>query len=294
MSLGVSGVSLKWVAVGLLAASGCVMSGYDRASVPPVSPPGAGRAGSDAPAGAAGSDGMRSGNGGARSGSGGSAARAGSAAPVSCGALPAGSACDDGIACTENDVCAGGFCQGKRKACPFTLNDCSPVECIEELGECSNAPVADLTICGFGQVNQCVAGLCTVAEVCDEEPCTVECDGLSCLYECPGATLCQPVCERSACYFDCKGAVLCDASCELNTRCTVDCRDAAECKARCDANARCVVDCRGADRCEDIVCAPGSQCAIQCSPGMTCKFASCDSGSVTCGPDRIGCGGCPE
>ncbi|HMI90711.1 MAG TPA: hypothetical protein VK509_05075 [Polyangiales bacterium] len=290
-------MSLKWVAVGLLAAGGCVMSGYDRAPLPAIAPPGAGQGGSSSPSGSGGSDATRAGSGGMAAGRGGTGARAGSSsAPVVdvCDQASAGARCNDGKACTENDVCAGGFCQGKPKACPFTLNDCTPVVCVEEIGECSNTPVPDLTICGFGQVNQCVAGLCTVAEVCDEEPCEVECDDESCLYECPGAALCQPVCERSACYFDCQGATRCQATCEANTRCTVDCRDAEQCAASCADKAGCVIDCRGAGTCKDVMCLPGAQCSVQCSPGASCAFSRCDTGPVSCGLDRIGCGGCPE
>jgi len=289
---------LSWVVVGLLAAGGCVMSGYDRAPLATIAPPGAGQGGGNSQSGTGGSDAMRAG-GGASAGSGGTGARAGSASlPVVgvCDKASAGSPCDDGRACTENDACAGGYCQGRLKACPFTLNDCVPTVCVEETGECANTPVPDLTICGFGQVNQCVAGLCTVAEVCDEEPCEVECDGVSCLYECPGAALCQPVCARAraACYFDCKSAVRCEATCAVNTRCTVDCRDAQQCAASCAYGAGCVVDCRGAYTCKGVVCLPGAQCALQCSPGASCEFSRCDTGPVSCGPDRIGCGGCPE
>jgi hypothetical protein len=287
--------------------SGCVMGGYDRALGPSPSVAGAG---GPPKAGAAGSD-ARAGMGGAQAGGSavGSPDAGGQPGPVVdvCDKVAAGQPCNDGLACTQNDRCVDRHCQGAPKICPPPLlgmmlnNDCRTRACVEPNGECGDVPVPDLTECGITEVkNQCVAGLCTIAEVCEDALCQTECEDPSCLVKCADALLCRPSCVGgslgpSACYFDCQDSNHCVASCDTGNWCTVDCRGATECDAVCRSGATCVYDCRDAEECNDIECEPGAQCSLRCDPGATsCEFLGCDGGLLSCGPDRIGCGGCPE
>ncbi|HEY3447016.1 MAG TPA: C39 family peptidase [Myxococcales bacterium] len=70
--------------------------------------------------------------------------------------LPAGSPCDDGDPCTENDGCLYGACEGSAKGCPAT--ECQAAgACSPSTGQCAGAPVADGTACSGGT---CQAGEC--------------------------------------------------------------------------------------------------------------------------------------
>ena len=69
---------------------------------------------------------------------------------------PDGAPCDDGDACTEDDGCLHGACEGQPKQCPAT--ECRLAgACSRSTGQCVNVPVADGTACTGGA---CQAGEC--------------------------------------------------------------------------------------------------------------------------------------
>jgi hypothetical protein len=298
---------MKWV--GLLTASAslcapaCIMAGYDRAPLhhdvsPPESGSGASGAGGSSGNGAPGGGRSATGSAGTSAGTSGGAGSAGAnAAPVVdvCGRVPAGSACNDGRKCTLNDYCSGGYCVGTPMVCPLSLIDCSPIVCAESSGTCVNQALPDGSACGISGVLRCVAGLCTSPQTCTTKVCNADCqDSLSCLYQCRDSDECSAQCAAGAgCFFDCENGGRCTHGCASNSSCRIDCTGADSCAVSCQANARCIVDCRGTGDCSAIECAPGAICGLTCSPGATCKFKRCDSGPMSCGPNMIGCGGCP-
>lgn len=63
---------------------------------------------------------------------------------------PAMSACDDGDACTDDDVCEANVCTGRLMTCTMQLPACVvPTGC--DAGLCTVAPVAERTFCDGGQ-----------------------------------------------------------------------------------------------------------------------------------------------
>jgi hypothetical protein len=77
-------------------------------------------------------------------------------------AVPNGSACDDGVACTVNDVCKNGACSsGGIKACTDG-NPCTADVC--KSGACGSAPLADGMACDDGVE-------CTTGDVCNLGQC---------------------------------------------------------------------------------------------------------------------------
>jgi cysteine-rich repeat protein len=95
-------------------------------------------------------------------------------------ALPAGHECDDGDACTKNDVCAGGQCRGTLDCDdhdPCTDDYCDPVD------GCKNKPIDGCRPCAGGTDAECDNGVyCDGVEKC--EPQTLHCD-IGTSIECP-------------------------------------------------------------------------------------------------------------
>jgi hypothetical protein len=79
----------------------------------------------------------------------------GTACPVDAPALD-DTACDDGLRCTDGDVCRAGACVGEAVVCP-ALDECHVGECDQGLG-CQDRPVSDGSPCGDG--GSCRAGTC--------------------------------------------------------------------------------------------------------------------------------------
>lgn len=281
----------------MLVASGCVMSGYDPAPLGHgVTPPDeAGHGGSAGAGGDGEAGGGATGTGGAGSGGAGNGS-AGSEAPRVrdvCGSAAEGAPCNDGRKCTLNDACLDGYCVGTAKLClDTTLNACGPIRCDETNGECANIPVTDGTQCGLTGTAACVAGLCKSPDVCTEPLCTNLCDEDACLYECSGAEVCNSQCLSSfSCVTRCTGAGRCALGCDEDSHCRADCSNSQACELRCKAGATCVVDCRGATEC-GVRCDAGATCSLLCTAGADCGFDACEGGEMSCGADRIGCGGC--
>lgn len=295
------------------------MAGYDRSQLPAeVTGPGSGTdgngrndaggsfAGAQAGAGAGGSGGNSTG----RAGEGGSGGSTAMSMQDECAKLADGAPCDDGLTCTVSDRCTSGHCTGTPMVCPPPLfgmevnNDCRERRCVEPDG-CSDVAVPALTRCGLpgGVQNYCVSTICTEMTECDDSACA-ECDDQTCYFTCADATRCQPRCSRyeigettsdvSLCHVECAGAQRCDPTCTDGSWCDIDCRGAERCGGTCrDAQTTCVVDCRDT-QCSDVVCETGATCSLLCAPGASCKFLRCAEGEMTCGENRVGCGGCPE
>ena len=94
------------------------------------------------------------------------------AAPVAC--TNEGGPCDDGMFCTANDTCTGGFCNGEQRDCSASADQCNGAGCDEAADTCVGVPLADDTPCDDGATcsgpDACLAGACTGAP--DEAACT--------------------------------------------------------------------------------------------------------------------------
>jgi len=77
---------------------------------------------------------------------------------------PDNTACDDGLYCTENDVCTAGTCSGDDRDCSFVAGDCTDASCNDDLDQCEGVPKADGSPCEDGlyctENDQCVGGGC--------------------------------------------------------------------------------------------------------------------------------------
>lgn len=223
-----------------------------------------------------------------------------------------GTSCDDGDACTNNDVCGGGVCGGSAVACddgnPCTVESCDPV-----LG-CVSVPAADGLACDDGNActsaDSCTAGVCGGSAVtCDDgNECTVDScdavlgcqaapasagttcdDGLFCTVNnaCDGAGACVGAprdCSNAAA--TCFEGVACDETADLcvpanpsasGTACGGDvCVDAGTCDGNGVCSGESNVDCSNLDTdCEIGVCdGTSGACVAQPRPdGTVCDDA---------------------
>jgi hypothetical protein len=179
--------------------------------------------------------------------------------------------CDDGLFCTENDVCSAGVCGGAARSCDDGIA-CDGVEsCDEAANECAHGPSA------------CPAGLL----------CSPASD--SCVDGCAGCSI-GGVCHAAGSENPMNGCEVCDpaqsragwspndgATCEDGSFCTVG--DTCLARACIGGSARSCDDgvaCNGTESCDEgaDVCAGGeSTCADD---------FECDAASDTC----VGCSGC--
>ncbi len=86
-----------------------------------------------------------------------------------------GGACDDGLFCTDNDLCSGGQCMGSPKVCaPAT--GCFVSVCDEQANSCTAVAGNDGSVCDDG--NDCTTGTTCAAGACIGGQATNE--GLAC------------------------------------------------------------------------------------------------------------------
>lgn len=87
-----------------------------------------------------------------------------------------GAQCDDGIACTQGDVCAAGTCGGAAYSCPPLAEECQVGACNGD-GTCSVVPGPDGTsccgpipshLCGAEFHGTCQAGTCANINACGD------------------------------------------------------------------------------------------------------------------------------
>ena len=181
------------------------------------------------------------------------------------------SACDDGDACTTDDVCAAGACGGQAKTC-------------DDGSVCTDDSCDSGTGCVFAyNVSPCDDGnACTSSDTCDGMGgCggdTVDCeDGNVCT-----STYCDPG-------TGCVTVGLTGKACDDEDACTTGetCGDGGGCGNGSD------VVCDDNELCTDDVCDPASGCAYtnntidcddgnSCTVGDTCSEGGCESGENTC------------
>ena len=83
-----------------------------------------------------------------------------------CEALPVndGGPCDDGVFCTENDICTAGVCAGTARDCSGLDDECNVGECDPPTGECIAVAINEGGPCNDGD-------LCTRIDVCTVGAC---------------------------------------------------------------------------------------------------------------------------
>ncbi|MBM4344739.1 MAG: DUF1566 domain-containing protein [Deltaproteobacteria bacterium] len=213
-------------------------------------------------------------------------------------------ACDDGQACTGNDVCAGKVCKGAAKNCddknPCTTDLCDAAKgciavtngdaCID-----SNPCTKDSCDAVKGCSNAAAAGPCS-----DGNACTLgdSCANGACL---PGAvTGCDDgnACTKDACdpAKGCGNTGLADgAACSDSNACTVgdNCQGAvclAGSATKCDDGNVCTTDsCDAAKGCSNAAAAGPCSDGNACTPGDVCANGACLPGAVTGCDDGNAC-----
>lgn len=107
-----------------------------------------------------GPDAGESGKGGQGGGGAGAGGQAGAPADdPTCGAADSdGESCDDGLYCTQEDVCDNQVCTGIPVECPATTEPCRANECSEDQKGCALVPAPDGTNCGG--TKECRDGTC--------------------------------------------------------------------------------------------------------------------------------------
>merc|ERR1711963_1054122 len=194
-----------------------------------------------------------------------------------CVERPSNEACDDGNACTENDVCVNGVCEGVPKDCSDFDTACGAGVCEE--GTCvTDTSVYEDKACRSEDPclvdSQCVAGECVGSpKKCDNgNPCSISVctPGVGCEYTnnpvtCTGRDLCSTyVCIDQRC-------VVSDTdNCDDNNPCTADacnartgeCNNAYDPTAVCSDNDPCTVDRCTPEGCvsEDLDCDDQNDC----------------------------------
>ncbi|MBT9558559.1 MAG: hypothetical protein IV100_21160 [Myxococcales bacterium] len=201
-----------------------------------------------------------------------------------------GEACDDGSACTSEDVCVSGACTGRLKDCadgnPCTADACNPAT-----GTCSASPSsAPGIVCDDGDIctvnDTCKAGSCVGgAPACsDGNPCTADaCNAGACSHS-PTAGPCD---DGDACTSgDTCDAGLCRAGaangCDDGDACTADgCKPSGGC-----VHAPIAALCTDDNPCTDESCVPQKGCVY---PG---NADPCDDGDKCTMNDVCGGGFC--
>jgi subtilisin-like proprotein convertase family protein len=106
--------------------------------------------------------------------------------------------CDDGLVCTQGDLCESGICKGTIPLDCSSLDDaCNEGVCEEGTG-CVKDPLADDTLCENGDggctIDKCQAGVCTHVDnvLCSEQECNdsyclpIGWGGFQCMYTAVG------------------------------------------------------------------------------------------------------------
>ncbi|NUN13374.1 MAG: hypothetical protein HUU55_07020 [Myxococcales bacterium] len=205
-----------------------------------------------------------------------------------CGALEpvqGTKACNDGDACTTNDLCALGQCKGTAISCEDG-NVCTDDSCSKTLG-CVNG--ANTKACNDNNpctvTDVCANKICAgVGTVCDDgKPCTTDtCDPKNngCIFtETPGAN-CE---DGDKCTLNdkCVGSVCTGGTapnCNDNNPCTADsCSKTTGCVNTPIAGSACTDNnaCTLGDACNNVgVCVAGN--ALVCNDGETCTTDTCN------------------
>jgi hypothetical protein len=214
-----------------------------------------------------------------------------------------GTTCDDGNACTENDVCAAGACLGDIRTCTDD-NACTDDDCAPATG-CTFTPNA--ATCDDGNA-------CTVDDACVEGACTgtpepsCQCDANADCADLEDGDLCNGtlVCEGNQCVVAPSTVVVCPAQtgctqfeCVPETGACVEktAADGTSCSDddKCTATDSCTAGlCTGTG---ETVCDDGNLCTDDsCDPALGCQHAynvlPCDDGNDCTDNDTCSQGAC--
>ncbi len=178
-----------------------------------------------------------------------------------CVSSPVGGACDDGNACTLNDVCVGSSCTGDFGSCD-DANPCTNDDCDSKSG-CTHTPTP--------------SGVCTDNNACTQND---HCDAGKCVGEEPtlGACQCQKN-EDCAPQEDgnlCNGTLVCDKS-SAPFKCVLDPKTVVSCALPVGLHPACATSVCNATTglCGTNVLGSGGLC----SDGNACTTAdACNSG----------------
>lgn len=218
--------------------------------------------------------------------------------------LADGTGCDDGSACTLNDVCTGGQCSGDAVPCTSSPYTCATNECNPATGQCDQT--YDDSVCDYLD-SQCSAGVCLTADVNnldDETGCQIvsqneagSCTG--CPIPAGGDAQCYTcTCSEGQCIAVAKNP---GTQCDDGVACTTadECNAAGECVGTptdsfCDNRIPAANDCERS-RCQpDNAGANSDGCLSSPKPAtVVCRSAAgvcdaaenCDGTSLQCPPD---------
>ena len=189
--------------------------------------------------------------------------------------------CDDGLFCTENDVCSGGVCSGgAARDCSAFGNQCNNASCDEGLNQCVSQPRPNGTACEDGLyctvADQCTGGVCVAGPARDCSTSGGQCSDGVC-----SETTDQCIAQPKANGTTCEDGLYCTVS----DQCT-----GGVCGAGLSR------DCSSAgNQCNDGVCSESTdQCAAQpktngtvCEDGLYCTVSDqCVGGACTSGSAR--------
>ena len=200
---------------------------------------------------------------------------AGTCVNGTCQKLPANEfgACNDGLFCTENDVCMSGQCVGgSMKACQ-SLDACHIGACDEALKTCKNVAGNDGGQCDDNDActlaGVCVTGVCTKGSPVD---CSVF-NGQCAVGVCDPQLGCKPTPANNGTKCDDgKGSPCSTGSCTAGSCNSV----AANEGGACNDNLFCTIN----DHCQNAACVSGGP--NPCAPPGGCYIASCDEQNDAC------------
>ncbi len=183
-----------------------------------------------------------------------------------------GGSCDDGLACTIDDICEGGLCVGQPIPCPADP-PCASASCVEGVGcitDASQCECVENYDCGSQHV--CSGGACVCVPDCDAKACGPDGCGGSC-GSCAVTEACKASTGECVCQPDCAGKQCGDSGCGTG-QCGI-----------CPAGLTCE-----SHQCVKPVC---GQLDVPCPDGFMCSAAgSCEGGGdlyVPAGDFWMGC-----
>jgi len=183
-----------------------------------------------------------------------------------------GTACDDELFCTVDDVCTDGACGGPPYDCSASADQCNTGVCNETTARCEAKPLADGTACDDEL-------FCTVDDVCTNGVCGGSPYDCSASADQCNTGVCNETTDR------CDAVPLSNGTaCDDELFCTVDdvCTDGV-----CGGSPH---DCSAsADQCNTGVC---NETIDQCEAQPKADGTSCDDGNPCSHPDRCQEGRC--
>jgi len=189
--------------------------------------------------------------------------------------------CDDGNACTENDLCENGYCTpGEEKECDQESYSCEKYVCNPSTGECDATTADDYEDCEDGddctQGDVCLAGVCTGGKT------------ISCKAE-EGSCKQSGKCEYGGCTWTNKAD---GSSCEDGDFCTEgDTCKAGVCHPGTVKSCPEISQCHKPGRCDYGVCVYDQfEDGTPCEDGNTCSGDDeCQAGKCVAGKNKLCC-----